>query len=264
MNQKKGTFDSFSESLVEETIQEAADTFFGQRREIERAVKKFQENVEKLRRIQAGVETSQANLHYLLCRGKTELVTGFYRAIDVDPESVPVIDPEASADLDQLRVPFGLLPKSRYAKAVVAAFARFSSEANEYMNGRYYNDPEEPQRKRITVNYRQLEDLCRHVNERIKKVNQYNSPSEVLQFCKQFDIECSEKERLVGVPLQYNLDQEMAFPKLDFSRACLEAYPELPSPDLVERKIKDYCARIFARHRDEIRSLMKDLGSGLS
>ncbi|MFW6055632.1 MAG: hypothetical protein ACOC9D_06965, partial [Thermodesulfobacteriota bacterium] len=256
--------ESFNESLVEETLQEAADTFFGQRREVERAVEKFQENVEKLRRIQAGVETCQANLHYLFCRGQAELVSGFYRAIDVDPECVPGIDQEAAAEPDQLRLPFGLLPKSRYAKAVRAAFARFASEANDYMNGRYYNDPEEPQRKRITVHYRQLEDMCRHVNERIKKVNQYNSPSEVLQFCKQFDMECAEKERLVGVPLQYNLDQEMAFPLLDFAGACLVAYPDLPSPDEVKNNIKEYSARIFAEHSDEIRSLMKALGSGQS
>ena len=256
MKKQKGKTDSLNESLLEETLQEAADTFFGTRREIEQAVRLYQEKVDTLRRIQEGVARRQAELHFLLCRGKAEVVSGFYRAVGVDPNQVPDPGSEGAADGGQLRIPFGLGRRMRYTKLLRIAHNRFVQEAHAYMHGRYFNDPEDPRRKRITVHYHQLERLCQEMNERIEQANQYNSPTQMLQFAKQFDIEGSEKESLVGVPLRYNLDQELAFPRQDFSCARLPAYPDFPPAEQVRRAISRFCAWILKKYPHEVQSLL--------
>lgn len=264
MKKQKGKTGNLSESLVEETLQEAADTFFGQRRDIEHAVQLYQEKVKRLRRIQEVLACRQAELHFLLCRGKDDIVSGFYQALGVDSNRVPEPGPESATDLGQLRVPFGMSLKNRYAKVVRAAYASFVQEARAYMHGRYFNDPEDPRRKRITVHYHQLERLCREVNERIEQANQYNSPTQMLQFSKQFDIEGSEKEAIVGVPLRYNLDQEMAFPRIDFSCALLPAYPDFPPAEQIKRSITSYCAKVVSECPDEIRSILREVKTSQS
>ena len=264
MKKQKRKTDNLNESLVEETLQEAADTFFGTRRDIEQAVQLYQKKVQQLRRIQEAVAGRQAELHFLLCRGKDDVVSGFYQAVGVDATRVPEPGPESAADLGQLRIPFGLTLKKRYAKVVQAAYARFVQETRAYMHGRYFNDPEDPRRKRITVHYHQLKRLCREVNERIEQANQYNSPTQMLQFSKQFDIEGSEKEAIVGVPLRYNLDQEMAFPRQDFSCALLAAYPDFPPEEQVRGPITRYCAGVASEYPDEIHSIVREVKTSQS
>lgn len=259
MKKQKGKTGDLNESLMEETLQEAADTFFGTRRDIEQAVQLYQEKVDMLRRIQEGVAGRQAELHFLLCRGKDDVVSGFYRAVGVDATRIPAPGPEPAADFAKLRVPFGLPLKTRYAKVVRAAYARFVQEARDYMHGRYFNDPEDPRRKRITVHYHQLERLCREVNERIEQANQYNSPTQMMQFSKQFDIEGSEKEAIVGVPLRYNLDQELAFSPVDFTCAVLPAYPDFPPEEQARAPITRYCAGLASECPDEIRSILREV-----
>lgn len=253
----KDNYQSLADALAEETLAEAADHFFGERKSIEEALGLYQEKVNQLRELHLKVETSQANLHFLLLRGESDTVTSFYRQIGVDPELVPQPDIESSADLKQLQLPLGLGAKSRFAKLVCRAYAAFVAEANDYMNGRYYDDPEDPRRKRITLNYNQLADYCQEVNERIDKANQYNTPTQVLQFFKQLDIERSEKEAQIGVPMHYSLDQEMAFTPEDFSCALLESYPDFPPLYRIEGPIKSYSAQVFSSAPDEIRSILE-------
>ena len=259
MTGKKGKdqYQSLADSLADETLTEAADHFFGQRVSIEEALQVYQERVDKLREIHMRVEACQANLHFLLRRGKDETVAAFYRQIEVDSDQVPNPDPQASADLRQLQLPLGIGSKNRYSKLVCKAYSAFATEANDYMNGRYFDDPQDPRRKRITVNYKQLADFCKDVNERIEKANQYNTPTQILQFFKQLDTERLEKESLIGVPMHYSLDQEMAFTPEDFACARLESYPDFPPVDQIEKSIKRYAALIFASAPDEIRNILE-------
>jgi len=259
MTGKKGKdqYQGLADSLADETLKEAADHFFGERKSIEDALRVYRENVEKLRDIQMRVEACQANLHFLLNRGESGTVAAFYRQIGVDPDELPRPDPEASADLKQLQLPRGFGSRSRYARLVCNAYSSFVTEAHDYMNGRYYDDPQDPRRKRITVNYRQLANFCREVNERIDKANQYNSPSQILQFFKQLDIERSEKESQIGVPTHYSLDEEMSYAPEDFACARLASYPDLPPLSQVEGRIKQFAAQVCSSSPDEIRRLLE-------
>jgi hypothetical protein len=259
MTEKKGKdqYQGLADSLADETLKEAADHFFGERKSIEEALQIYQENVQKLRDIQMRVEASQANLHFLLRRGESSTVSEFYRQIGVEPDDVPELDADASADLSLLQVPRRFGPRSKYAGLVCNAYAAFVTEANDYMNGRYYDDPQDSRRKRITVNYRQLANFCQEVNERIDRANQYNSPSQILQFFKQLDIERSEKESLIGVPTQYSLDEEMSYAPEEFACARLASYPDLPSLSQVEGRIRKFAAQVYSSFPDEIRTLLE-------
>ncbi len=255
-NKKKDAYSCLADSLVEESLKEAADTFFGQRRSIESALQDFHSQVQKLLVIQGRVEMRLANLHFLLHRNDTATVEAFYRAVAVDPELIPRPEPQSAADLSALQIPRSIRAKARYQKLVLDAYAALVAEAADYMQGRYYKDPEDPRCMRVTINYRQLERQHEALRRQIRQANENNLPSQVLQYSKQFTGSESEKSG-ISVPVSYTLDREMAFTAPDFNQTGLRAYPELPSPDRVKGAVKSYSAKVFAEAPQEIRAILK-------
>ena len=254
---KSQQYSSVADSLAEETLKEAAECFFGQRRNIEEALQTYRTNVERLRDIQQEVTQSLANLHYLLRQGKPETVRGFYTLIGVDPERVPSALTFLSPELSHLSVPWALRDKTRYSGLLQQAYAAVVDTSSAFMYGRHYNDPENPRCKRVTVNYEQVKQMCAALTAQIEQANQYNSPSQVLQFSKKLDTEQAEKESLAGIPLQYNLDKELAFMPPDFSCERLQAYPDFPALQAVARSIKSYAAQLYGQAPQEIQAIVR-------
>jgi hypothetical protein len=125
------------------------------------------------------------------------------------------------------------------------------------MYGRNYRDPEDPRRQRVTVNYEQVYAFYTQLREKIHKTNQDNSPTQVLQFVKQLDIERSARESLVGVPLQYTLDEDMAIAAPDFAQSGLKAYPDFPSLDEAKGKIKKFAGQVYAAQPEKILQVLR-------
>ncbi|MFO7718107.1 MAG: hypothetical protein ACQESV_00745 [Thermodesulfobacteriota bacterium] len=254
---KSQQYTCVADSLAEETLKEAADSFFGQRRNIEEALQSYRAKIERLQDIQQEVALSLANLHYLLRQGKPETVRGFYTLIGVDPDEVPSALTTRSPELSHLSLPWALRDKTRYSGLLKQAYAAVVDTAGAYMHGRHYNDPENPRCKRVTVNYEQVKQMCAALTAQIEQANQYNSPSQVLQFSKKLDTDQTEKESLAGIPLQYNLDEEMAFVPPDFSCERLEAYPDFPALQEVAGNIKSYAAQLYGQAPQEIRAILR-------
>jgi hypothetical protein len=256
----KDSYRSLADSLTEESLREAADTFFGQRRGIETALQAYEEGVQELLRRQQRVAARLATLHFLLRRGDSAAVDGFYRAIDVDPDRIPKPDPETGARLGKLQLPFGLHAKSRYAKLVCEAYAALAEEAADFMQGRYYPDPQDPRCMRVTLSYAQLRERHASLCEEIRKANAYSPPSEILQYCKRLS-ETDQARSGICVPLCYTLDREMAFAAPDFGQSGLVAFPAFPAAKQVKRAIKGYCSRVFASAPEEIRRILETVRS---
>ncbi|WP_027370758.1 hypothetical protein [Desulfovermiculus halophilus] len=257
MSQKRhiSSYEDLAESLVEETLQEAADTFFGQRKSIEQELELYSRKVQELKSILLRVQTRQANLHFVLAEGHSRAVEDFYRQLQIDPKQVP--EPEGvSPDLRLLEPAFALRTKSRYAKLLLRTYTFFASQAEEYMHGRSYKDPEDPRRQRITVNYDQVYAFYKQLAEKIRKTNQESSPTEVLQFAKKLDIERSAKESLVGTPLNYSLDEEMAIPQPDFAQSGLAAYPDFPDPEKAKKIVVDFAHHMLRRYPEQVRTVL--------
>mgnify|MGYP006280450285 FL=1 len=255
--EKKGTYECLADSLTEETLQEAADTFFGQRKSIENELQIYNQRIRELAQIQAQVQTSQANLHFVLVKGQTETIKLFYQAIGIDADQVPGPEKGIAPDLRMLQLPFALRAQNRYVKLLRAAYGAFVDQVAGYMYGRSYRDPEDPRCQRITVNYQQVYEFYTQLREKIQKANQDNSPSQVLQFVKQLDIERSARESLVGVPLHYTLDEEMAIAAPDFAQSGLKAYPDFPLPDDVKEEIKEFAGQVYAAQPEKINQVLR-------
>ena len=224
---KSQQYTCVADSLAEETLKEAADSFFGQRRNIEEALQSYRAKVERLQDIQQEVALSLANLHYLLRQGKPETVRGFYTLIGVDPDKVPSALPNRSPELSHLSVPWALRDKTRYSSLLKQAYAAVVDTASAYMHGRYYNDPENPRCKRVTVNYEQVKQMCAALTAQIEQANQYNSPSQILQFSKKLDTDQAERFlELYGRLLVYVNNRFDVVPEIDsyegFSTAFLD------------------------------------------
>jgi hypothetical protein len=256
---KDDRYECLADSLAEESLAEAADTLFGERRRIEQGLQDYEHKVRRLLEFQKSVESRLATLHYLLRRSDPETVSGFYRSLNIDPAQVPSPDQSISADLGQLQMPFGLRARGRYAKLLLHAYRVLEDEVRAYMYGRYYQDPEDVRCMRVTLNYRQLKELCDQLSERIDKANQSDSFTQALQFSKRLDVEQTGKESLAGGPMQYTLDREMAFTAPDFAGNGLKAYPDLPSPEEAKPGIRAYAKRVFRQAPQEVRSIVREV-----
>ncbi|MGM0760004.1 MAG: hypothetical protein ACQEUB_09885 [Thermodesulfobacteriota bacterium] len=264
MSRKKSSdsYENLADSLAEETLQEAADTFFGQRKGIEYEMQIFSQRVRELQKVLTQLQIRQANLHFVLTQDSQDVVDSFYRKIGVDPELVPRPDAGAFHDERLLSAPFAFRVKTRFVKLLSIAYAEFSSHVQAYMHGQSYKDPEDPRCQRVTINYNQVYDFFTQLKEKIRKANQDNSPSQVLQFVKQLDIERSAKESLVGVPMQYTLDQDMAMSVPDFVQSGLKAYPDFPSLEAVKENVKEFALHLYAQHPEHARRVVEKVKTG--
>ncbi len=225
----------FSHSLVEEGLKDAAETFFGLRKDLEEEIGRFKARVEELHNVDRQVVARCAVLAELL--GDRETLERFWRDLGVQEPGAGLLDPCFSCEPDSVKIPWRVTRAGRYAATVCRAYENLESTVREYMDGVYHDDPAVPGRKVKTVNYRGLAAWSRVLNQKITEVNSFHSPSEAMQFAKKMDVEAQNRENVAGAPLQYTLDRDMSFAFIDFSEVGLPVYPGLPRPDAVRKSI---------------------------
>lgn len=256
---KSKLYDELANGLQDECLQEAADTLFGKRREMEHEISLFYDKVDELKHIFETCRGYQRDLQYLLLQNDPATVRAFYTALDVDSNNMPNVTLAPDTGMG-IKVPGGLTLKGRYFKAVSEAYTRLATAIEEFLYGRTYSDPKDPRVKRITVNRTQISEWCEQLNQKIDKMNQDYAPSQSLDFARRLNVGQSDKADKMACTLSHcNLDKDMAFPHVQWGCLDLPDYPELPSVDTVKKDIKAFCSDLVAANKDEIKAIIEKL-----
>ena len=180
---------TLADDLADEALAEMADTFFGERKEIEDLVEHIEAVARHLRDEAPRILDLGAALHGLL--SSPEVVREMYAAVDVDPKPFLALVPaRPRVELDMPK-PFALTAAGRFAKQGLAAYQAFQVALDDYLHGVYEDHPEYEGRKRLKPNLEHLGKLVVSVNERIVKVNE--APGQVLSYAHRLDV--AEVER---------------------------------------------------------------------
>jgi len=250
------SLDAYTDGLVEETLVEAATTFFGARVALEREIDHYKAEAVKLALVEEGVLRRAAALHYLLLKGAA--AGEFYALIGVNPGHLLDAADVADRDVSGLDAPFALTAGGRYAKLVAAAYEALAHAADVYRHGEYYTDSRG--RKRIRTNYEQFQKWCHDLNAKIEALNNNHSPTGTLCFVKGLDSSLIERQRLTEATLEgyaAELDRELAFQPVEGIAMNYLAAPELPGIDAVRDTILRFCRGLHASAPAEVRRIMK-------
>ncbi|HBE94588.1 MAG TPA: hypothetical protein DDW80_03960 [Desulfovibrio sp.] len=251
-------FDELASMLSQEVLTEMAENFFGTRSRLDALLDGFQNLVRQFRQIQTQTQARFSVLHFLLLRGAE--AENFYRALGADPGLVSFAPPELV--LPSSGPAFGLTRKGRYAKTVQAAYAEAATEAHGYMHGHSYVDHKDRGRRKLSIHYKQLQELCSQINASVHKVNENLSPSGVMQYMKTFNPENVSRENIAGASdngYAESLDKSMRFQPVDFAGLGLRELPELPPAKEAEAPIHEFCGRLAGERPAEVDDLLRDL-----
>jgi len=241
----------FADKLQQDVVADMAEAYFGDRKELDDMIEAFHHMVGKLQESGPTLYQAAARLHTLLLDRQT--ARDFYIALDILPSCIPFSDEPVRPFFDSL--PFSLTRLGRYERCVCRAYAQLQSVADEYLNGRYFNDPEESGRKRLTVHYIRLKAIAEHINEKIDKVNRTMSPNETLRYVKKMNIEQAERESLIGEACLMDgcgLDLDLKFELLEFEKMDLPVVQDLPRLEAVKPAIKVFCKSIYQVRKQDI------------
>jgi hypothetical protein len=248
--------EQFTDGLVEEGLKDAAETFFGARRDLEKEIERFESRVEELRRVYQRLSLRYATLSGLL--GDREALKRFWQTLGVFGPGSEVPEPAPDGEAEPIAVPWGITRASRYAKTVYRTYERLERVVREYMDGVYKKDPETPGRKVKTVHYNGMLQWSLELNRKIARVNRLHSPSEAMQFAKRLDAGAQMRENVAGAPMRYTMDRDMSFSPVDFDAAGLPRWPELPRAIAVRKVIlrfaEQHCREAPNRARQALRN----------
>ncbi|MEW5774285.1 MAG: hypothetical protein AB1916_12265 [Thermodesulfobacteriota bacterium] len=244
----------FAEGLVLETLTEAAQTFFGARRELECEIECYREAAKRLAGVERVMLRKAGAVHYLLLEG--EAAREFYQALGAPPGHLPDM---AEPDKSGLRKSWAITGSGRFGKLLFRAYEALHQAADEYTNGRYYNDPRGTGRKLVTVHFTQLRSWCKRLNQRIEAVNAENLPSATLCFVQGLDPDSLDRARITGGSTfgpSCSLDRDLAFPPIECVAMTYVAAPELPAPDAARKSVLAFAARLYKANRERIDQLL--------
>lgn len=249
-------FRDYADDLQQEVVTDMAEAYFGARKDIDDMLEAFNAMVEELRQHLPRLSQAAARLHRLLLDMDT--AREFYIALDVVPACIPVTEDEAKPFFDSL--PFAFTGLGRYQRCVFRAYDLLQKAVDEYLNGRYFDDPEQPGRKRLTVHYLRLKAMAEYINEEIDKVND-TTVSGTLKFIKTMDPEQMQHEGMMGQAVKGadHIDQDMRFSPVDFDGLELPDMQDLPALYVVRDPIKHFCSGLYKERRDDIAGAMRSL-----
>lgn len=251
-----GLMDEWSDTLVEEGLREAAETFFGMRKALEDEIKIFESRVATLHNQAKEIQSWFAGLNCLL--GSEDNSRQFFRALKIElPHERFFLELACSL---QFRRPRSFTRKGLFYKTVWEIYASLARMIAKYTHGEPYTDPDHPGRVFITVHYAQVFKQCTEINVRILKLNESNRPSETLAFAKRMDPGMVQKESITGGGEQtWSLDQDLAFIPLDFASYILPIFPEFPLDAKAKTTIESCCLEIFHRQRGHVDAVLDEV-----
>lgn len=251
-----GIMEEWGDALVQETLREAADMFFGVRREAEDEIALFLSRVADLRLQAEKIHPWRAALSALLGPAGSSEFADMLSA----PMPVSTVSEEARPPLLRLR---GFTRKGLFVKTAWHIYTVLSGMIDTYMHGAPCTDPSRPGHTLTTIHYEQLQRHCAALNERIARVNESNRPSESLAFAKRMDQNLMQKESITGGGEgSTSLDGELAFSAVDFDACGLPFFPDLPTDGAAKKRFRNLCATIFTRDpsraKDALAKLMSE------
>lgn len=251
-------FRDYADQLQQEVVSDMAESYFGSRKDLEDKIAAFEEMVEEFRLNVPKLFKAASRLHTLLLDKET--IRDFYIALDILPSCIPFADESVSSF--KMRVPFAFTARGRYERCLCRAYHLFREVADEYLNGHYYNDPDHPGRKRLTVHYLRLKALAEYINEEVEQVNSSLPPSRALEYVKQMDTVQIEREKIMGEACEVEgcaLDRDLRFQPIDFEAYKLPVVQDLPSLESVRPAIASFCRDIFPDRRADILELLEPI-----
>ncbi|BCS87104.1 hypothetical protein PSDVSF_03460 [Pseudodesulfovibrio sediminis] len=249
--------EDFADQLHQSVVTDMAESYFGARKDLESTTAAFYSLVDDLKKTIPSLFQAIARLHALLLDSESK--DDFYTALGMVPSDIPdcVVSPEPQGEQ-----PFALTMRGRYIKCVRMAYEDLYCISEEYLNGRYYDNPEQPGRKLRTIHYLRIKALAEHINYRVQRINDDMSTTAILRHVKELDPVQMSKERIMGdVCLMEGceLDMDMCFTPIDFTHLELPEIVELPKPQKVKGCIVQWCKILYASRKEDIATAMSSL-----
>ncbi len=240
--------DQFLDSLTDETLKEAADTFFGKRKELEDEKEFLRGQAEKLKLQAESIDALLSRLNYVLARGKA--AEKFWSDLGHEPLADHSLEWK-----NDVVVPRAWTRKGRFLALASKLYIQAAEKIKVYLRGRYVDDPEIKGKKRLTVNLFTLKDQISRLNKSIQEVNVCNSPDEVMAFARRLEVEGNHKKKFTGSELVYDYNQDLCLTELDPADLGLKEYPELPTDKEAMRRVDQTLRKIYSEFKIEIDNL---------
>ena len=256
--------EDFANQLHQDVVSDIAESYFGARKNLEDMINAFEVMAEELRSIAGNLSKAAATLHKLLLDSTT--TCDFYTYLNIEPCCIP-FSCEAASTLDLGPVPFAFTCRGRYTKSVIRAYDHFQKASDEYLNGRYFDDPDRPGRKRLTVHYLRLKALSEYINGEVVRVNEQISATGMLRYVKEMDPDKMEREKIMGDVCLLEgggLDKDMCFTPLDFDSLELPVVQDMPSVREAQDAIRMFCKKLYSTNKHEVERIVDDLRKAAS
>jgi hypothetical protein len=251
-------FSDYADQLQKEVVSEMAESYFGERRNLDDMITDFNAMGDELRQQIPTLAMGAARLHHLLL--DRSLISNFYLELEVDPVCIPFADDVPVPMFGSL--PFGLTGAGRYVRCVRKAYDLFQKAVHEYLHGKYYEKAGEKGRKRMTVSYLGLREFASLINAEVSRVNRNRTPSGALRYVKGLDPTQAERERIIG-DVSYidggGLDVDLGFVPVDFAGLGLSEVQDLAPLFKVRKEISRMCRAIHHDRSQEAGEAMRSL-----
>lgn len=251
-------FSEMANKLQKEVVADMAESYFGDRKQLDDMIEAFDGMVREMRDILSLLYMDASRLFRLLL--DTPNVLAFGEALDISFDGLPLADDQPCTVPEPL--PFAFTTIGRYEKCLQYAYQALRERINEYNYGRYYD---EDGRKRLTMHYARLEAVAGIINDKINHANEGLSPSGTLRYVKKMDTVQSERESVMGEACLVDgcsLDQDLKFTPIDFSGLGFPVLSDLPPLKEVKPAIKAFCNKIDPSRKQEIKDVMESLRDG--
>jgi hypothetical protein len=230
-----GRMEEWAEGLRYESLRQAADTFFGARKAVERDRALLTQWAHKLHAVSRRLETWTAALNCVLGTPENSRMLLQRLGMALPEERLY----ELQACLVQVARPRSFTRQGLYCKIVWAVYEHWADALEEYHHGRPYTDPTLPGRKLHTPGYQQVVSLCAELNARIEHTNTAYRPSESLEFVRRLDPAAQDKASVLGCGTELcSLDASLALPLVDLTSFGLVPWPQPPAEEVARRAVK--------------------------
>jgi hypothetical protein len=252
--------EQMADELADETLHEAAETFFGRRKQLDEAKERLQRRVEELARLRATVLDRAATLFHLLGRDNAP---GLFAALGVEPgpllaEALPLPPLGPKAREWVMPKTWSWTNEGEYEKLALTAYAAVWDRLDEFLHGRVYTDAKTG-RKHISVSLEWVLGECARLNAAIIAQNANHPASAAISFFKGLDPVAQDQERLTDAPVDgfaQDLDASMALTAVDCAPLAAMALPVLPRPEDAREAVTGYCDALFASQGEELRRIV--------
>lgn len=243
--------------LTEAFLTDVAGRYFDERRRLEVMIETFEAALERLEAEADAVRAAAAVLETVMLgpEGMADLMA----RLGVPAALFAAASSRASRP-GGLPKPSGLGRRRRYLAAVIGAYDGLFEAVLRYRNGPVPDTADASAQTQVYYNL--VREMARMVNRRVEEVNASISPSCMLNYVKQFNPRQVAAETVTGggaCGLESSLNDRLCYRPVHLDDARVPAFPLLPPPSRVARKLTAAADRI---HRDrplEVRRLLEDL-----